>query len=1438
MRIRLTFVLLTVSSLFAIIHAQEKNYIFNKLNTENGLSSNIVNDFLQDTHGFIWIATGNGLNRFDGKHVRQYTHTPNLPTSIIDNEIWTLHLDSHGQLWIGTETGLSKYRPETDDFKNFIFSHKQVSIRNERITSIMANRSGQLWIYSSGSHRLYLIDPKTDSILWATDSELNFYQNWVAGEPLFVDSHNRLWLINPSNVRCVKYEGGSCKTLYNFQGNLSSDIVFNPRFTFVFEDSRRNIYIANNGLYQLNETPSGATLTRLDIFGSPLPRNDADFGINAICEDTRRNLWISTNHHGLIIYNTENQKANPLKDNTYSIDRTINTHTDRADNIWIYAEKAIYVKMPTQKDLIRFAHQASAPNGISSYRAEMMTKQKIIMDNSGVHWFNTISNGINFFSLERSQFALFQSKEGSSNSLSSGEVRGICEDHKGRVWIGTNGIDMYDPNTGVVYNFNEHTHPELRYLSGRVIAICEVYPNNLFVSVRGRIIWYEYKNNKLREVTYFAPNKNMSNSPTDWFPRFLYKDSRNRIWMGRGSGASCYQLPGSSSDEGVFVNYRYDPDNPASFPESDLWSVFEDSKGRIWFFGKRLSILSADGKHFSIITPTHNNDTITRVDARCGLESPTGVFWIATERNGLLRYDEASDSFEQYNSQSGLPTDKLFSVFEGSNGILWLSSSKGLIRFSTDTGKSVLFNKNDGLQDNEFSVGAWQRGQYSGNIYIGGNKGMNAFHPDSIKTSNYTPRIVLTDFKLFHNSVHAGQRINNRVIMQHPIHLMNQLVLLHNENVFSIDFSALHFSAPQKIQYKYMLEGFDKEWVVVDYLQSSANYSGLKPGNYSLRVQSTNCDGIWQNNEIVLQITIVPPWWLTWWAYLIYSVVFLSVALIIRFTITIQTRLKDAYEYEKLEHKKDKEVQRIKTEFFMNISHEFRTPLMLITGPLEKLISSTNLQDSIQAQLQLIYRNANRLLRLINQLLDLRKLETKTVNLNLTKGNLIQFIKNILEEFRNMAERHSISCQLDAPSNLKDAENCYFDSDIIEKIMYNLLSNAFKYTPDGKEIIISISTERNPDFITIEVIDNGIGIAPEHLPHIFDRFYQVKNNTVRKQSGTGIGLALTKELTELHGGKILAYSTLNKGSRFILHIPSTLQPESESQTETVQYPQRQLGKYPHTTNMLTFDTPSLSQTTNENQYVAGYQTILLIDDNPDIRLYLKDELKEYYQVHLAENGVSGLNLALQTIPDLIITDIMMPEMSGFEFCEMIKTNELTCHIPVLLITASTSDSNKKKGLETGADDYILKPFNVELLLLKIRNILQTNKNLKERYANRIQTPLSHIAKNKTENLFISRLNTILDTAIADETFDTDALSEKIGIGKTQLYNKIKGLTGQSTAEFIKTCRLKKAAELLRNTDNSISEIAYRVGFKTAPHFTRLFKQQFGITPSEYKQTEK
>lgn len=949
-------------------------------------------------------------------------------------------------------------------------------------------------------------------------------------------------------------------------------------------------------------------------------------------------------------------------------------------------------------------------------------------------------------------------------------VKTIYQDSRGDMWIGCRvGLLKYDRNKKLKSYFPVDFDNEQET---KFSAIAE--------DPTDRSIWFGTLSEVLR---YDRKSDSFQSQPLE--PYFsnssavcLFFDSKNNLWIGTEySGLICVRRNSSQEGESDTVCYRADGENP-KLPDQRVYTITEDEFGTIW----------------------------------------------AGTANGLCRIDQESDSVKIFTKNDGLADQYIAKVLPDRRGNIWFSHKRGISKLELKTGVIRNYAIRGSVRGLEFMDGSGCYDESTETIYFGHTEGYISFLPKEIKDNPYLPKVVLAELQVLNNRVEIGQKVNGHIILTQPIGLTEKITLTHNDYSFMLEFAALNYSEPSKNRFAYKLEGVDKDWVYTNAERRIAAYSNLRGGNYMFKVKASNADGRWTQDPTILEIEILPPWWKTQRAYVFYVLLVLLVFMAVYKVFRVRQIFKQQLLKAKFEAEKNKELEQLKSTFFTNVSHEFRTPLTLIIDPLESLLSGNISFEKAKAYFPMMHKNAQRLLTLINQLLAFRKLESEERALKFTEADLVPFIRNIIASFEFRAEQQNIQLSFEPE---REQLTFVFDPDIVDKVLCNLLSNAFKYTERGGKItIVLLSKNDDAKAIELSVSDTGIGIPAAEIDKIFEPFYRAKTNENSELTGSGIGLAYMRELVMFHHGEICVKSEPNKETRFTVTLPNL----STQFPVQLQPSDKQRNSIAKSKNK---DLPPNERAIKEDMPIA-----LIIEDNKDIREYLRTNLTPEYKVFEAENGNDGLKLAVESIPDIIISDIMMPGMNGLELCHNLKTDERTSHIPIVLLTARETEEYKIEGYATGADEYIVKPFSTALLLARIRNLIESRERLRQLFNkdNKFDTAL--LVTNKADKAFMDKLAEMIRQKMADPGFSVESAAETLCLSRTQLYRKVKALTGQSVTEFAATIRLNKACELLLEGEFSVADIAFKVGYPEPASFSRAFKKQFGQPPKKYSQENK
>jgi ligand-binding sensor domain-containing protein/signal transduction histidine kinase/DNA-binding response OmpR family regulator len=1356
------------------LFAQYQDLRFNHITTENGLSKSSVTCILQDKQGFIWVGTFNGLNRYDGYNFAVYQYNQNDQRSLSHNYISSILEDDKGQLWVGTSDGLNCYDRLSDSFKRYRYDkNKPGNISDNQIEVIFQDKSNQLWV-GTRNKGLNLFNPQTETFI-------HYYSQ--------KDNSN----------------------------SLSSNFI-----QTIFEDSKGNLWIGHrNGAVDLFDK-KGKKFIRLSFNGKPL----SYFAIRSIAESPDGNIWLGTQGIGVIRIKYENGKVFVVKQylhtqgqqNSIAGNIILSLMVDRHGKLWIGTEDEGLDVLDIQHEKF-YSYKTDPLNHSSINNNSIYT---IYEDSIGNIWIGTFAGGLNLVTEGRAYFQYVRHLPGNANSLSNNNINGFWEDSDGNLWIATNGggLELFDRKNKKFIHYSSNS----AITADVILSLYEDSDQNLWVGTWANGL-YKF-NRKTKQITQYTKEKN-GLGDNNIFQ--IVEGQKGELWLCTfWGGLTRFDVKTQSSQV-------YNTDN-SKISDNDLRAITKDYQGNLWIGNDvGLDFFNPITKEFKSYKHRENdNNSISKGFVSYVFESRDLTLWICTT-SGLNKFDRKKKSFVHYNTKQGLPNDEIMCIIEDNRGYLWISTNKGISRFDPKAGTFRNYDVSDGLQGNEYNTRSGLKTK-KGEIVFGGVNGFNIFQPENIKDNPFIPPVIINDLKIFNKSVAIGEKDSP---LEKNITETREIVFQYWQSVFSFSFVALNYVCPEKNKYAYMMEGFDRGW---NYVGSSrtATYTNLDPGSYTFKVKATNNDGLWNEKGTSIKVIIEPPFWKTWWAYFIETIlVFLIIYFIADYYISRQ-RLRNSLKMEHLELEKMYELDQMKTQFFSNISHEFHSPMTLILSPLEKLISSS-IDEKIKNSLMLILRNAKRLQRMTSQLKDLNKLDTGDLRLSLSKGDLIRFIKEICHSFQDYAKDHHIDFHFES-----NKEQClaWFDSDKLDKIIYNLLSNAFKFTPDGKNIEVTISVvdlssekisddekEKPAQYVEIKVKDTGIGIPQDKIDLIFKRFYHLEDYDGRHFEGSGVGLAFVIELLKIYKGEISVESVEGKGTTFTIQIPIDEHYLEEHQLVSkfkISSGAKQAALI--TGASLDADNPEIKKNKVKSSDVS---VVLIVEDDQEIRNYIKKSFEINYRVHEAEDGSEGFETAVQIIPDLIVTDIKMREVDGITLCKQLKNDERTSHIPIIMLTSYSSKEYEIRGLAEGADAYLTKPFNIDVLEAHIVNLLESRKKLQEKFSSEFVLGPSKIPLTNIDEKFLNQLTEIVEKHMSDNKFNADILSEKIGLSRMQLYRKLRGLTNQTVHEFIRNIRLKRAVQLLELKRMTITEVAYEVGFNDLTYFARCFRKQYDKSPSEY-----
>lgn len=1379
-----------VGLIFVGALAQASQIRFEHITSEHGLSENVVNCIFQDSKGFIWVGTNDGLNRYDGYRFTVFNPIPDDENAINSNLIFAVNEDQQGNIWIGTTgSGLNRFDPRTETFMHFQHDpNSSTSLSNDQIVSLYTDRQGRIWIGTLDGLNVILPGSQIGDSSYIQPISIPI-ANPLPVNDIIEDKAGNIWLA--TRLGLFKCDAKDLNGNFDFR-LIDVAGLANRNLKSVEIDLHGRLIVGGPpGVYY--QTGSGA-YPEFQQLG-----NIAN--VQAILSEGEDQVWVGT-YKGLIEYRLGPRGQSP---------ELIETFNPVPEN-----------PFSLNKNVIRALQK----------------------DHSGIIWVGTSGGGLNKFDPRRKPFFHFgQNLRRAGNRYT--EIRSMLEDSFGNLWLGTEGGGLFwHPNTGSDPTYHEFTSVSS---SASVFALEEIEENGQKYLLVG-----SEDNPTLHKVPISAAGAAPSEVVTEMNGSVfsILQDKQGIVWVGTYNKGLQRWLPkpGGGYDKEWFTRAN------SALANDIVRKVFEDSNGNIWIgTAKGLHKIDAaetlqEQPEITLFKNLSNDPrSISHNYILDIFESSSGYLWIGTFGGGLnqLFYEEGGEGayFKRYWEKDGLPSNTIKGILEDEMGHLWLSGNGGLSKFDPENGQFQNYSITDGLQSAEFFEGVKVK-RMNGSLLFGGVNGFNAFLPGNIQENNSQPNVVFTNLLVHNQKVAPNEPVNGRVILTESITESESIKLAYSQNDFSVEFAALHFADPQKNRYTYKLDGYHEDWIEVGAEKRYATFTNLPHGNYTLLVKASNADGVWDLEPTELQIKIKPPLWLTWPAYLVYALLIVGAMWLFRRYTIIDVQEKHRLTLEHMEREKLEELNQMKLRFFTNISHELRTPLTLIISPLEFILEKgkTLTSENLQQQYHYMYKNAKYLLRLVNQLLDFRKLDQGSLNLRVSRGDIKAFIEDVTQPFQFLANKKSIDFDLVYSEN--DIYT-FFDPDLMEKIMYNLLSNAFKFTPSGGKVRVEVkerylqSRSGSDPFVEIQVKDDGIGISRSQLKRIFERFHKGESKKMNKD-GAGIGLSYTKSLVELHHGAISAESSKGKGSCFSVRLPMAKGAYLKSEIEQGKIEQFQADsdplEYLVAEPVIEIENTALGIKTIDQE--KELPLLLFVDDNADIRNFIKEGFQNDFRIIEAEDGQIAHEVALSSLPDIIVSDVMMPNMDGIELCEHLKTNPLTSHIPIVLLTAKSTDEDELQGLRTGADAYVVKPFKLDILRAQLMNIYLQRERLKQRFRQEVLLQPEDITVTTADEEFLKRAVSIIEDHMSDSDFNVEALVKEMYLSRSKLYLKLKALTGQSSSEFIRTIRLKRAIQLLEKSDYTIKEIMFMTGFNTASYFSKCFKNQFGVVPSEYLKQKK
>ena len=1343
--------------------------------TDKELSNSLINAVYQDRKGFIWIATENGLNKFDGTRFSIYRHNATDSTSLKNNYVRTLFEDSRGNFWIGCINGLQRYDRATDNFHELFISRKD-GRKNPHITSIIERRNGDLWIATSGQGAISL-KKNSNPASFHIETELTdrIGSNYL--NVIFEDSRQNLWIATEEKG-LYRYSPES-KELKSYKApyHIAGDDV-----SAICEDAHGQIFVGTltKGLFRLSSRQEGN-------FEPVLYQNRMNLNIRTLIIDTRGKLIIGTDGEGVKEYQPQQDiivdseiNAGPFD---FSKSKVHSLIEDKDHNLWLGIFQKGLILVPGISNKFDYYGYKSIHNNTIGSSCVMA----IHTDEQATIWIGTDNDGLYAINDQGKQLRHYTHQAGNPQSV-PGTILCLYEDSNQELWLGSyfDGLARINKQTGTCQDVTSLLQGNLNAGKPKVSCIIEDKNKNLWVGTYGSGL---YKINlPTQHVTYYESTRNENDDwsinrlPNDWIS-YLLEDREGMIWIGTYKGLAVLN---PQTDN--FINYKKQNN---LLPGYVVYSLLESSNGEIW----------------------------------------------AGTSEGLVCLNKDRLTPVLFTTADGLPSDIICGLAEDEKKNIWISTHQGISKLNPPEKKFINYYAGDGLQGNEFTRTAVFKDK-RGKIFFGGTNGVTAFYPQDITEIKKEMNVLITGFHVANRPVKKGDKSGNNVITDTAVMDTEQFTLAYNENTFSIDFSVLEFSNPDRISYQYKIKELGDEWISTQPGTNRVTYSSLKPGKYTFSVQARDHNNF--SNIRTVTIAITPPWYQTWWAKVIWGC--LGALLIYALTMYILSRIRHRQEVMRQKHME--QINEAKLQFFINISHEIRTPMTLIISPLEKLLAEHSEKQPVYL---MIYRNAQRILRLINQLMDIRKLDKGQMHLKFRETDIVGFINDLMQTFNYQAQKKNITFTFEKELEGADSLKVWIDLNNFDKVLMNVLSNAFKYTHEGGNIEVLLKTGHNDayrgalkDYFEIDITDNGIGIDKNKIEQIFERFYQIDNDMTQSNFGTGIGLHLSRSLVELHHGIIKAENREDgQGTRFVIRLPLG---SNHLKAEELENPE-ETGSEP-TISQLPKD--SIYETEEENKTneyrkpkAKTRYRVLIVEDDEEIRRYIRSELDSDFRIYECTNGREGLETILKEKPDLVISDVMMPEMDGITLCRKIKQNININHIPIILLTAKSKAEDQIEGLEIGADAYIVKPFNTELLRTTISNLIANRERLRGKLVGeqQVEEKITKIEMKSNDEILMSKVMKTINDHLADPTLNVEMLAANVGMSRVHMHRKLKELTNQSARDFIRSIRLKQAANLLREKNLSVSEVAYATGFSNLSHFSNTFRDFYGISPSEYKEQQ-
>lgn len=1409
--------------------AQEIPYQFRRLGIEEGLLHTDATSIIQDDKGFIWAGTFAGLQRFDGHSFKSFINEESSLNQVYNNRIHKIIPGKGGKIWLLTEGGIKCFDSVEEQFLSQIAeAFSFTDTRKNNIRTIHEDTYGNLYIGGMNGVYVYYLTEEGEVLERAKQPLIQ-----ASVRHIFEDKQGSIWFIGLNGLYRLKapLEKSFQVDFWEVKSRSFQDKL---SLSCANLDPNGNLLLGTHGGFLKIEKESWdkaqnpgvleATYVKIpfDEFPQLNRTSNSQQNVHSIIVDKQNSYWIGT-WSGLIKVSTiaeggytfqcfQHLRHDPNSISSNKISSLFLDHSQTGLWVGLWGGGINYVDLDQKRFYLLKDNPLTPEKGLTDCFI-----RAIYGVNKNELWIGTRESGLNYYHMSKGEFRHFRHEAGNPHSIDSDRIKSIAQDTKGRLWIGTiKGLNLYDPQKNIFRHihlgnstFSENENYNI-YSIG-IDKFGQIWAGSWVLGLF-RIKEIEKDSFEVKHVdrSLFTNGETSSNKIS-----FILSDSiRPEILVSTNKGLDHLFL--DQMGEITEIRHYRGQENRVNGLSSDfIWPTVRMNDSTIW-----LGTLGGGLNKLTLKTP-----------------------YVP----GEINYHARSFTVSQ-----GAPSNDIESLLADAQGNLWLGG-KGLSKFNPRTEEFTHFDKKDGLQGNSFKVGASFK-EEDGRLYFGGTEGITYFYPNQIKKRMYQAPIAFTKLTVNNQNIGVNQKVNGWEILPKGLAHIQEIELNHLQSSFTLHFSSLHFANPQKCRYRYMLEGFNEKWVDVPGDQPSATFSNLAYGTYTLKVLATNSDGLWMNREHTLVLHMLPPWYKTPLAKVAYFLIFTFLISAILFYLFHWNQLKKNLTLAQIEKEKREEIHQLKLQFFTNISHEFRTPLSMICLLVEKLFSRKELDLRNKKDLNLIQVNVNRMLGLVNELMDFRKVESGRMSLRVKEDNVCQFVREVSEQFEAWQSEKEIELTVET---CEEYNSHWFDKNIIEKILFNLLSNSFKYTEKKGRISLQTGTSESlqqlesefaytfhlgeaglsTQYAWIRIRDNGVGISADSISHIFDRYFRIEDSQSDPHLGSGVGLALVKSLVLLHKGEITVHSERNKGTEFLIQIPvdKACYTSREQETSSIWPISKEVNLGMVEQQNEQGIASDLISTLPVNGVEPPREKLLILEDNLEMQGFLENFFSDTYEVRVAQNGQEGLAICDEFLPTAIISDLMMPHMNGHEFCRNIKQNLKSSHIPIILLTAKTGTDTHLQGIESGADLYLSKPFSLKLLGLHVEKLINRQKLLKEKYQKDLFVEAHELVHSQRDREFMHKLTQAVEANLDNIHLDVSLLCKEIGMSRTNLYNKIKNVTGQSIGEFIRRKRLRHAAHILTTEYVPIVEVMERIGLRSQSYFTKSFKKEFGLTPSQFLQ---